>query len=264
MNPKAWDWGDYATIDGVVVNGGSGNGGKHITIRAREMARFGHLFLNQGNWNGKQLLSPQWIAEATSVQVPATLPWAHPESNFDGRGVYGCNWWVNGVRLDGQRIWPAAPTSTFAALGHNNNAMFVIPDWKMVIVRLGLDQQDSKISNEVWSDFLRLVGEARTDKDVANDSSKISGISFHVHEIGRPTGKNFGQTSAVDVDQDGDLDFIQAEGDVLDGRVAWWFTPIRSQRRKLFGFHPSRYGRVSRNGYWSFGFANATSAVGLR
>ena len=171
MNAKAWDWGDYAKIDAVVVNGGSGNGGKHITISAREMARFGHLLLNQGNWNGRQLLSPQWIAEATSVQVPASLPWAHPESNFDGRGVYGCNWWVNGVEPDGQRKWPEAPTSTFAALGHNNNAMFVIADWKMVIVRLGLDQQDGKISDAEWSDFLRLVGEARTDKDVTCDSS---------------------------------------------------------------------------------------------
>ncbi|HUE74328.1 MAG TPA: serine hydrolase [Pirellulaceae bacterium] len=56
---KNWDWGDYATIDGVVVNGGSGNAGKHVTISAREMARLGHLFLNRGNWNGKQLISAE-------------------------------------------------------------------------------------------------------------------------------------------------------------------------------------------------------------
>ena len=33
-------------------------------------------------------------------------------------------------------------------------------------------------------------------------------VKFRVHEIGRPGGKNFGQTSAVDIDQDGDLDFV--------------------------------------------------------
>jgi CubicO group peptidase (beta-lactamase class C family) len=49
---KNWDWGDYATVDGVIVNGGSGNGDKHIFIAAREMARFGLLFLNHGRWNG--------------------------------------------------------------------------------------------------------------------------------------------------------------------------------------------------------------------
>ena len=32
---KNWDWGDYATVDGVIVNGGSGNGNKHIFISAR-------------------------------------------------------------------------------------------------------------------------------------------------------------------------------------------------------------------------------------
>ena len=105
MNPEAWDWGDYATIDGLVVNSGSGNGGKHIQISAREMARLGHLFLNQGRWDGQQLISRKWVRTATSLHVPATVPWAHPASGIDGRGVYGCNWWVNGVQPDGERIW---------------------------------------------------------------------------------------------------------------------------------------------------------------
>ncbi|MFZ5830536.1 MAG: serine hydrolase domain-containing protein, partial [Planctomycetota bacterium] len=39
MDPRQWAWGDYATIDGMVVNGGSGNASKHITISAREIAR---------------------------------------------------------------------------------------------------------------------------------------------------------------------------------------------------------------------------------
>ncbi|MBI2479921.1 MAG: hypothetical protein HYV60_15205, partial [Planctomycetia bacterium] len=103
INPKAWDWGDFATVDGVVVNGGSGNSGKHITISAREMARLGHLFLNKGNWNGKQLISAAWIDAATSVQVPAETPLGHPESNIDGRGVYGFNWWTNGAQPGGER-----------------------------------------------------------------------------------------------------------------------------------------------------------------
>ena len=218
MNSKQWDWGDYATIDGVVVNGGSGNAGKHVTISAREMARLGHLFLNQGNWNGKQLISAEWIKAATSVQVPADTPLGHPESNIDGRGVYGFNWWTNGVKPDGQRIWPGAPESTYAASGYNNNKLFVIPDWNMVIVRLGLDESDGKISDAVWSEFLRLVGEARTEEvNVPLPPSRETTPSFRVHEIARPGGASFGQTSAVDVDKDGDLDFISGRqfGDVF-------------------------------------------------
>jgi len=241
MNAKVWDWGDYATVEGVVVNGGSGNSGKHITISAREMARLGHLFLNKGNWNGKQLISAAWIDAATSVQIPAETPLGHPESNIDGRGVYGFNWWTNGERPDGQRIWPAAPTSTFAASGHNNNKLFVIPDWNMVIVRLGLDENDGKISDAVWSEFVRLVGGARTEGDVAVDSAQATGVRFRVHEIGRPTGNGFGQTSAVDVDKDGDLDFISGRqfGDVFwfenQGAAKWSQHPIGEKARTDVG-----------------------------
>ncbi|HRZ94752.1 MAG TPA: serine hydrolase, partial [Candidatus Paceibacterota bacterium] len=126
---KDWDWGDYATVDGIVVNGGSGNGSKHIFITAREMARFGLLFLHKGSWSGRQLVSADWIAEATRVQVPASMPWAHPESDIDGRGVYGFNWWRNGIKPDGARAFPSAPEGMFWASGHNNNRCFVIPEW---------------------------------------------------------------------------------------------------------------------------------------
>lgn len=217
MHAEAWDWGDYATIDGVVVNGGSGNSGKHVLISARELARLGHLFLNRGKWNGKQLVSSQWIDAATAVQVSAQTPLGHPESNIDGRGVYGYNWWTNGVQPNGERLWPAAPPGTFAASGHNNNKLFVIPDWKMVIVRLGLDQADGKISDAVWSKFLGLVGEAHIDDDTASEISPTFPANFRIHEVARPGGNNFGQTSAVDVDNDGDLDFISGRqfGDVF-------------------------------------------------
>jgi CubicO group peptidase (beta-lactamase class C family) len=154
---RQWDWGDYTTINGVVVNGGSGNSAKHVSITARAMARFGWLFLNKGNWNGQQLIPASWVADATQAHVPNTMPWAHPESGFDGRGVYGFNWWVNGVKPDGTRKLPAAPEGTFWASGHNNNQCFVIPAWDMVVVRLGLD---GNVKDEVWNAFFAEVGDA--------------------------------------------------------------------------------------------------------
>lgn len=154
---RAWDWGDYAKSEGMVVNGGSGNSNKHVVISAREMARMGLLFLNSGNWEGKQLIRREWVAEATRVHVPASVPWAQPESEIDGRGVYRFNWWVNGIGPDQLRRFPAAPAGLFYASGHNNNQCFVIPEWKMVIVRLGLD---GKAKKNVWNDFLGKIAEA--------------------------------------------------------------------------------------------------------
>jgi len=162
MDADEWDWGDFGKIDGISVNGGSGNSNNHVSISARQMARLGHLFLNRGNWDGRQLISRSWVALATKPHVPASLAlW--PDSGADGRGVYGFNWWANGVKADGKRKWPGAPPDTYAACGYNNNDMFVIPIWNMVIVRLGLDQRQRKITDAVYGEFLRRLGLAVAD-----------------------------------------------------------------------------------------------------
>jgi CubicO group peptidase (beta-lactamase class C family) len=156
IRTNKWQWGHFE-VDGLKVNGGSGNAGKHVQTCAREAARFGLLFLNKGKWGDRQLISAQWVEQATRVHVPATTPWAQPESDIDGRGVYGFNWWVNGLKPDGLRKFPAAPAGMFWASGHNNNKCFVVPEWNMVIVRLGLD---GKAPDKVWNDFLLQLAEA--------------------------------------------------------------------------------------------------------
>lgn len=157
MDPAKWHWGDWGSVDGIVVNGGSGNKSGPMKISARETARFGLLFLNRGNWNGKQLISEHWVSEVSRVQAPATLPLGHPESKTVGPGTYGFNWWVNGIKPDGSRKLPGAPPDVFYGAGHNNNMCFVIPDWNMVIVRLGLD---GHARDEVWGDFLAKIGDS--------------------------------------------------------------------------------------------------------
>lgn len=161
MNPAAWRWGDFGAVDGLRVNGGAGNASRHVQISAREFARLGHLYLNGGNWAGRQLLAAAWVRAATSVQVPATTRNAWTESGIAGPGQYGFNWWRNAPGPDGRWTWPGAPEDVFAASGHNNNRLFVIPGWQLVIVRLGLDQADRRWSSEAQGEFLRRVGEAR-------------------------------------------------------------------------------------------------------
>jgi len=161
MNRSQWDWGDFGKVRGIVVNGGSGNSNKHVQISARQLARLGHLFLNCGKWKGEQLLSAAWVEQATRAHVPASLPLENL-SGADGRGVYGYNWWVNGIKHDGTRKWPGAPPGTYSASGYNNNDMFVIPEWNMVIVRLGLDQREFKITDTIYGTFIRKLGQAKT------------------------------------------------------------------------------------------------------
>lgn len=131
-----------------------------IEISAEDLARFGLLFLNHGNWNGKQIIPSAWVQEATRVQVPTGIPDALPNSNRRGAGAYGYHWWPNGVMRSGQRRWPTAPRDTYSRSGYNNNDLFVIPSWNMVIVRLGLDQQEDEITTGEYNRFLELIADA--------------------------------------------------------------------------------------------------------
>lgn len=165
-DPEQWSWGERLPAGGRrepgqrKINSGSGNAGGHVRISALELARFGHLYLNEGQWAGRTLLSPEWVRQATTVQVAADAREGFPASNIPGAGQYGFNWWVNGVNANGERKWPGAPESTFAAVGYNNNFCLVIPPWRMVVVRLGLDQDSRKIEDAAVGEFLRQLGEA--------------------------------------------------------------------------------------------------------
>ena len=151
-----FNWKPDAT--GKVLNWTGG-----IEISAEDLARFGLLFLNRGNWNGRQLINADWVDQATRVQVPASIPNALPTSSRKGSGVYGYHWWPNGITPEGQRRWPDAPLSTYSRSGYNNNDLFVIPAWNMVTVRLGLDEQEDEITTAEYNTFLRMIGEAILD-----------------------------------------------------------------------------------------------------
>ena len=127
-----WQWGTHRTADGLpVANAASG-----VNLSASDLARFGVLYLNRGVWNGREVLNASWVEQATRPQVPASLPHGGYRADTDGRGVYGFNWWVNGLKPDGKRPWPSAPPKTFLARGFNNNVCFVVPEWDLVLVRM--------------------------------------------------------------------------------------------------------------------------------
>jgi CubicO group peptidase (beta-lactamase class C family) len=155
---SGWTWGNLGFDNGVLVNGTAGM----ISISALDMARFGYLFLNQGNWNGWQLVSANWVKQISTVQIPLSMPWADPKSGIDGRGCYGLNWWCNGDTVGGGRLWSGATPGTYGASGIQNNKLFVIPEWQMVVVRLGLGETDGVLSDAVLGQFLGGVGQAIT------------------------------------------------------------------------------------------------------
>jgi CubicO group peptidase (beta-lactamase class C family) len=164
-----WDWETEGELDGTPVRFGGG----HVILSARQLARFGYLFLHNGNWNGRQLVDPAWVREATATQVPAdlplyrdvgavALPFDQDHVEVDGAGIYGYHWWTNGIKSDGSRNLPAAPVSTFYRTGARHNMLFVIPDWDMIIVRLGIDDNpDDRIG--AWNTVIGMIGQSLTE-----------------------------------------------------------------------------------------------------
>ncbi len=138
---KDMDWGEHTHRDGLAFNGGSGHPGGGVAINALAMARFGWLMAADGRWKDKQLISQRYLDYATAPRTATDLPPFKPDAWYVSLpGNYGLNWWTNGPMPDGRRRWPHAPNHTFAAQGNRNNVCFVIPEWNMVIVRLGHDR----------------------------------------------------------------------------------------------------------------------------
>ena len=86
--------------------------------------------------------------------------WAGPECDRQYQ-----IWWVNGVKPDGQRLWPGAPPRTFYANGLHNNVCIVVPEWNMVVTRTNGGRKDGAANrppnvDEIWAGFFARLAEA--------------------------------------------------------------------------------------------------------
>ena len=121
---STWRWYGYenswVNIDGNWVQSVSGGGhsGGGLFISTEDHARFGLLFLNQGKWKEKQIISPEWIAEATTPSP--TNP------------SYGYLWWLN--HPDSSRYVKEAGEDMFYAAGFGGNFIIILPQHNMVVV----------------------------------------------------------------------------------------------------------------------------------
>ena len=91
---------------------GTNTAGWGLSLTTMDMAKLGQLYLNEGYWNGRQIISGKWIAESTRVQ-----------SVWKARHLkYGYLWWVID---EGEH--------SYAALGDGGNAIYVNPKNKIVV-----------------------------------------------------------------------------------------------------------------------------------
>jgi CubicO group peptidase (beta-lactamase class C family) len=103
-------------------------GSSYSFATARDWARFGLLYLNDGVWMGQRILPEGWVRYTTTPSAAAP------------QGEYGAQWWLN-VGALGQsenRQFKKLPVDTFWADGFESQYVLVIPSRKVVVVRLGV------------------------------------------------------------------------------------------------------------------------------
>lgn len=96
-------------------------GGLNVTLR--DMAKFGQLYLNNGKWNGNQIVPSEWVANSTIPLDKHVQPNAGDEFSSDAWG-YGYQWWV-----------PGPEVSDYTAHGIYNQFIYINPESNVVIAK---------------------------------------------------------------------------------------------------------------------------------
>lgn len=102
------DW--QMTADGRAMTGGG------VGWRARDMAKFGQLYLDQGAWNGSRILPASWV-----------LASMEPRAQTDFGSRYSYLWWIEEMEL------PQGRLTAWSASGNGGNKIYVVPDRQLVV-----------------------------------------------------------------------------------------------------------------------------------
>ena len=124
-----------------------------LALTTRDMAKIGHLYLNEGRWEDRQILPAEWVKESTKAQVAAGLSpgyWAG----------YGFHWWH----------CTFGPYEGFYSYGITGQSICVVPELRLVTVVTSTDPEAQKVkvrfTDESFLKYLEfaekyLVGAAR-------------------------------------------------------------------------------------------------------
>ena len=109
------------------------DGGNGLLMTARDAARFGQLFLQQGKWHDRQLVPQTWVAESTGLQFERP-----------GYDSYGYQCWLR--NLGGY--------DTYFAMGAFGQFIFVVPDLDLVTVMTSTHRENTYLPRDYFRDYI--------------------------------------------------------------------------------------------------------------
>jgi CubicO group peptidase (beta-lactamase class C family) len=177
-------------------------------MSARDLARFGLLFLNDGEWDGTQIIPSEWVRDSTRSYSKTSV------------GGYGYMWWTVSGQL--------GELGVYAALGYGGHAIYVVPAARLVFVHRVDTYERKRVSHESIRLILKRILRARMGPPRA-DPALIDGPSSPPVEPG--TDLTDGQRAAL-VGRYRVDDFV-ATVRVIDGRLE-----VEAPRRGRFYLLP--------------------------
>jgi CubicO group peptidase (beta-lactamase class C family) len=106
-----------------------------LFLKPRDMAKIGFLYLNNGQWDGKEIISADWVKLSTQM---------YSEGGFPEYTNYGYLWWV--TNIDGY--------SAYFAAGYGGQLIYVIPDADIVVVITSKLDRPHPENKEIVSKFI--------------------------------------------------------------------------------------------------------------
>ena len=146
---------DFAAKDGWYVEGKESiHPAYPFRISAHDLARFGWLMLNKGNWKGKQVIPVSWVEESTAYHSDAAL------YQSDG---YGYMWWVARHHNKYPHLPHVdIPEGSYSARGAGGHYVMIIPSYNMVIVhRVDTDKPNNRVSSAEAGKLFDLIFKAK-------------------------------------------------------------------------------------------------------
>jgi CubicO group peptidase (beta-lactamase class C family) len=184
MTPSAW----RADPQGVSW------GGDGLALSPYDMAKLGYLYLHHGEWDGQQIVSPEWVAAATAVQTGTSISEA-----------YGYLWWVGDFG-----VYP-----NFLARGHGGQEIWVVPDQDLIVVLTG----DNAIAGPTWIDAF-IMPAIVSDEALPANPQAYAELTAKVAAMAEPVAAEVPALSA-------------AVADVAGRRIALAENPLRWESLSL-------------------------------
>lgn len=165
LGVRSFGWG--ADPQGITI------GSWALYLTARDMAKFGLLYLQGGLWEGEELVSRSWVE--ASVQLRQ-----RPVFRDGTQGGYGFNWWLKPISND-------IPALVFYAAGSGGQRIFVVPEWNLVLTTTGNNQRDDYMPERLLAHMAAAVKSERALPENKKAAAKLSNAlaSFN-KEVDKP------------------------------------------------------------------------------